>query len=152
VSGAWKVLRRLGGKLKTPRKSHAKKDQSKADAQSWPDIWAKWSARMSAGGAFRCSTNTVTGFCRSYAASGASAECACMRPYKWGYLHEAMEVDGRNTAEPLFTPATDQDTHALCLRRIAESAPEALHVFIQDRAGFNLPVDDSRLPPNLPRL
>jgi hypothetical protein len=69
--------------------------------------------------------------------------------YKWGYLHEAMEVDGSNTAEPLFTPAIDQDIHALCLRRIAESAPEPLHVFIQDRAGFNLPVDDSRLPPNL---
>jgi hypothetical protein len=69
--------------------------------------------------------------------------------YKWGYLHEAMEVDGRNAAEPLFTPAIDQDTHALFLRRIAESAPEALHAVIQDRAGFNLPVDDSRLPPKL---
>jgi transposase len=32
VSGAWKVLRRLGGKLETPRKSHAKKDQAKSHA------------------------------------------------------------------------------------------------------------------------
>ena len=31
-SGALKVLRRLGGKLKMPRKSHAKKDPAKADA------------------------------------------------------------------------------------------------------------------------
>src|ERR1019366_6399883 len=30
VSGALKVLRRLGGKLKVPRKSHAKKDPAKA--------------------------------------------------------------------------------------------------------------------------
>lgn len=30
ASGALKVLRRLGGKLKTPRKSHAKKDPAKA--------------------------------------------------------------------------------------------------------------------------
>jgi hypothetical protein len=36
--------------------------------------------------------------------------------YKWGYLHEAMEVDGRNAAELLFTPAIDRDTHALFLR------------------------------------
>jgi len=27
--------------------------------------------------------------------------------YKWGYLHEAMEVDGENRLELLFTPAID---------------------------------------------
>jgi hypothetical protein len=27
--------------------------------------------------------------------------------YKWGHLHEAMEVDGRNAAELLFTPAIE---------------------------------------------
>jgi len=32
VSGTLKVLHRLGGKLKVPRKSHAKKDQAKSDA------------------------------------------------------------------------------------------------------------------------
>jgi transposase len=32
VSGAWKVLRRLGGKLKVPRKSHAKQAPAKAEA------------------------------------------------------------------------------------------------------------------------
>jgi len=31
AGGAWKVLRRLGGKLKVPRKSDAKKDQARAD-------------------------------------------------------------------------------------------------------------------------
>ncbi len=31
-SGVRKVLRRLGGKLKAPRKSHAKKDQAKTNA------------------------------------------------------------------------------------------------------------------------
>ena len=38
-----KVLRRLGGKLKVPRKSHAKKDPAKADA-----FKAELPARLSA--------------------------------------------------------------------------------------------------------
>lgn len=31
--------------------------------------------------------------------------------YQWGYLHEAMEVDGANKLEMLFTPCIDQVTH-----------------------------------------
>ncbi len=60
-----------------------------------------------------------------------------------------MGVDGDNAAELLFTPAIDRDTHALFLRQIAETDPEALHVIIQDQAGLPLPTNDSRLPPNL---
>jgi hypothetical protein len=38
--------------------------------------------------------------------------------YLWGYLHEALEVDGQNKVELLFTPAIDQDIHATFLRQI----------------------------------
>ena len=44
--------------------------------------------------------------------------------YQWGYLHEAMEVDGDNRLELLFTPSVDQDLHALFLRQIAETDPK----------------------------
>lgn len=50
--------------------------------------------------------------------------------YQWGYLHEALEVDGAHAVELLFTPAIDRDIHALFLRQIADSDPLALHVVI----------------------
>jgi len=69
--------------------------------------------------------------------------------YQWGYLHEALEVDGAHRTELLFTPAIDRDIHALFLKQIADAEPQALHVVIQDQAGFHLPSDDPRLPQNL---
>ena len=72
--------------------------------------------------------------------------------YKWGYLHEALEMDAQNRCELLFTPAIDQDIHALFLRQIAESDPEALHIVIEDRAGFHLGAGDARVPANVKLL
>ena len=69
--------------------------------------------------------------------------------YLWGYLHEALEVDGQNKVELLFTPAIDQDIHATFLRQIADSDPTAWHVSIADQAGFHLQADDTRLPANI---
>lgn len=58
-------------------------------------------------------------------------------------------MDGAHKAELLFTPAIDRDIHALFLKQIADSDPTALHVVIQDQAGFHLPLGDARLPANL---
>jgi transposase len=69
--------------------------------------------------------------------------------YQWGYLHEAMEVDRDHRMELLLTPCIDQDVHAVFLRQIADSDPQALHVVIADQAGFHLPAADPRVPPNL---
>ena len=69
--------------------------------------------------------------------------------YKWGYLHEALEVDGEHSSQLLFTPAIDRDIHALFLQQIADADPQSLHVVIADQAGFHLPVDDPRIPANL---
>ena len=67
----------------------------------------------------------------------------------WGYLHDALEVDGQSTLELLFTPAIDQDLHATFLRQIADRDPTAWHVIIADQAGFHLHADDSRRPANI---
>ncbi len=69
--------------------------------------------------------------------------------YQWGYLHEALEVDGANRLELLFTPCIDQDVHALFLQQLGATDPAALHVVIQDQAGFHLPLADPRLPKNV---
>ena len=69
--------------------------------------------------------------------------------YKWGYLHEALEIDGAYDAQLLFTPAINQDIHAIFLRQIAESDSDSLHVAIMDQAGFHLRAGDRRLPTNV---
>jgi len=59
------------------------------------------------------------------------------------------EVDGAHASELLFTPAIDRDIHALFLKQIADPDPAALHIAIQDQAGFHLPEADRRLRANL---
>lgn len=155
LSGAWKVLRRMGGKLKAPRKSHAKKDQAKADAfraglaRRLGEVVGTDARRVRVWVLDEHRYGLLPVIRRIWGKRGVRVHAPYATKYKWGYLHEAMEVDGDNSAELLFTPAIDQGIHALFLRQIAESDPDALHVIIQDQAGFHLPAGDPRLPPNL---
>jgi transposase len=156
ASGALKVLRRLGGKLKTPRKSHAKKDPAKA-VRFKAELPANLTAvvgpaperpvRLWVLDEHRYGLLPVIR--RVWGRRGVRVHAPYATKYQWGYLHEALEVDGENRVELLFTPAIDRDIHALFLRQIADSDPQALHVVIQDQAGFHLPIDDARLPTNL---
>ena len=155
-SGVRKVLRRLGGKLKVPRKSHAKKDQAKADA-----FKAELPARLSVVvGAAPTSPvrlwvldehryGLLPVIRRVWGCRGVRVHAPYATRDQWGYLHEALEVDGAHASELLFTPAIDRDIRAIFLQQIADSDPTALHVVIQDQAGFHLPTDDPRLPANL---
>jgi transposase len=155
-SGVRKVLRRLGGKLKVPRKSHAKKDPAKA-AQFKAELPARLSAVVGPAPAqpvrlwvldeHRYGLLPVIG--RVWGRRGVRVLAPYATKYQWGYLHEALEVDGAHKAELRFTPAINRDIHALFLKQIADSDPAALHVVIQDQAGFHLPLGDARLPPNL---
>ena len=155
-SGALKILRRLGGQRKVPRKSHAKKDPAKAKAFK-TELPAKLTAVVDAGGTrpvrlwvldeHRYGLLPVIG--RVWGRRGVRVHAPYATKYKWGYLHEALEVDGAHASELLFTPAIDRDIHALFLRQIADSDPAVLHIVIQDQAGFHLPAADPRLPANL---
>lgn len=157
-NGAWRVLRRLGGKLKVPRKSHAKKDPAKAVAFK-AGLPAKLEAI--AGTAARAGPpvrlwvldehryGLLPVIRRAWGVRGVRIHAPYATRYKWGYLHEAMEVDGTNALELLFTPCIDQDVHTLFLQQIGQSDPQALHVIIQDQAGFHLPTADPRMPANV---
>ena len=157
-SGVRKVLRRLGGKLKVPRKSHAKKDPAKAAAfkVALPQKLAAIAGEAARSGqAVRLWVldehryGLLPVIRRVWGRRGVRIHVPYATRYQWGYLHEAMEVDGANKLELLFTPCIDQDVHALFLRQISQTEPAALHVVIQDQAGFHLPEDDARLPANL---
>jgi hypothetical protein len=81
--------------------------------------------------------------------------------YQWGYLHAALEVDGKNEAFFRTLPGVDLMFSGLFLERLAASDPGAEHVVIWDQAGFHpdpkLPAVPARihwvpLPPYSPEL
>lgn len=157
-SGVRKVLRRLGGKLKVPRKSHVKKDPAKAAAfkvelptkleeLAGPAARAGQTVRLWVLDEHRYGLLPVIRRC--WALRGLRVHAPYATRYKWGYLHEAMEVDGANAMELLFTPCIDQDVHVLFLQQISQIDPAAVHVIIQDQAGFHVSAADPRLPPNV---
>lgn len=156
-SGVRKVLRRLGGKLKVPRKSHAKKDPAKASAfkVELPAKLAALTATIAVGQPVRLWVldehryGLLPVLRRVWGRRGVRVHAAYATRYQWGYLHEALEVDGAHRLELLFSPCIDQDVHALFLHQIAATEPQALHIVIQDQAGFHLRGDDARVPANL---
>lgn len=157
-SGVRKVLRRLGGKLKVPRKSHVKKDPAKAAAfkvelpvkleeLAGPAARAGQAVRLWVLDEHRYGLLPVIRRC--WALKGVRVHAPYATRYQWGYLHEAMEVAGANAMELLFTPCIDQDVHVLFLQQISQTEPDAVHVIIQDQAGFHVSAVDPRLPANV---
>ena len=154
--GVRALIHRLGGKLKVPRKSHRKKDQAASDAfraelpqrltevvGESPDkpvrLWVLDEHRYGLLPVIR----------RVWSLRGVRVHAPYATTYKWGYLHEALEIDGVHDCQLLFTPAINQDIHAIFLQQIAESDPGALHVVIADQAGFHLRTGDVRIPANV---
>ena len=86
---------------------------------------------------------------RVWAKRGVRVHAPYKTNYKWGYLHEALEVDGSHSVELLFTPTVNQDVHAVFLKQIAESDPQSTHVVIMDQAGFHMKSGDERIPANI---
>ena len=155
-SGVRQFLRRVGGKLKVPRKAHAKKDPAKAQAFK-VELPARLTAVVGA-----TPTQPVRLWVldehrygllpvirRVWGRRGVRVHAPYATRYKWGYLHEALEVDGAHACELLLTPVIDRDVHALFLQQIAAADPAALHVIIADQAGFHLPAGDARIPANV---
>ena len=113
-SGVRKILRRLGGKLKVPRKSHAKKDPAQA-AKFKAELPARLTevvgptphqpVRLWALDEHRYGLLPVIR--RVWARRGVRVHAPYATKYQWGYLHEALEVDGAHRTELLFTPAID---------------------------------------------
>lgn len=156
LSSVYRLLGKAGGVLKVPRKTHAKKDAAKAEAFKL-ELPARLDAATAeaAGRPVRLWVldehryGLLPVIRRCWALKGVRVHVPYATRYKWGYLHEALEVDGDNRMELLFTPAIDLDIHALFLTQIGQREPKALHVVIQDQAGFHLRAGDARLPANV---
>jgi hypothetical protein len=57
--------------------------------------------------------------------------------YQWGYLYEALEIDGAHASEFFFVPTVDKAISAAFLRQIGELDAKTLHVVICDNAGLH---------------
>lgn len=156
LSSVYTLLGKVGGVLKVPRKTHAKKDA--AAAELFKTTLAEKLAALSAAAEGRALRLWVLDehrygllpvLRRCWSLKGVRVHVPYATRYLWGYLHEALEVDGANKIELLFTPAIDQDIHATFLRQIADTDRAAWHVIIADQAGFHLQADDPRLPANV---
>jgi hypothetical protein len=79
---------------------------------------------------------------RVWARKGVRVHAPYKTTYQWGYLHEALEVDGAHKVELPFTPNINQDVHAVFLKQIAVSDPDSLHVIVMDQAGFHMKQDE----------
>jgi transposase len=155
-SGVRQLIKRLGGKLKVPRKSHVKKD-----AKAAADFRSTMSERIGqvVGGNPRQPVKIwvldehryglLPVIRRVWARKGVRVHAPYKTTYKWGYLHEALEVDGEHRVELLFTPSINQDVHAVFLNQIAQSDPDSLHVIVMDQAGFHMKQEDGRVPANI---
>ena len=69
--------------------------------------------------------------------------------YQWGYLYEALEIDGANKSEFLFVPTVDKAISAVFLRQISALDPGALHLVIWDNAGFHPRDGEASVPANV---
>jgi transposase len=152
LKGVYYWLGKLGGVLKVPRRSHAKKDAAKA-AEFQQQLCAKLKSLNVAGGKpvriwvrdeHRYGLIPVVRKC--WTLRGQRPTAPYQAKYQWGYLYSALEVDGKNDAQFLCLPRVDLEMDRLFLEHVAASDPEAEHVIIEDQAGFHLNPDRHEMP------
>lgn len=69
--------------------------------------------------------------------------------YDWGYVASALEIDGKDEGLCVFLPCVNKEASASFLQELAATDPQAVHVIIQDQAGFHLKAQDEAVPDNV---
>jgi transposase len=154
LSTVYYWLGKVGGVLKVPRKTHVKKDAAKALAfreelsgrlvelagkHEKVRVWVVDEHRYGLLPVLR----------RCWGLRGVRVCAPYMTRYQWGYLYEALEVDGDNRSEFLFVPTVSKAISNLFLRQLSEVEPDALHIVIWDGAGFHARDGEAGVPCNV---
>ena len=150
----WYWAKKLGGVLKVPRPSHSKKDPAASDffkkdltsklegldlpKQSRAKIWVMDEARFGLHTMLR----------RVWSERGVRPVVTHQMKYEWDYLYGSLEV---TTGESHFCqiPGVNLEWHQKYLEDLSASDPDAIHIVIQDGAGFHLRNGDERVPSNV---
>jgi|SRR5450631_928590 transposase len=143
LKGVYYWLGKLGGVLKVPRKTHAKKDAAKT-AEFQRTLCDKLRNLNVAGGkpvriwvADEHRYGLIPVVRKCWTLPGERPTAPYQTVYEWGYLHSALEVDGKHEAFFLTLPGVDLSLSGLFLEHLAASDPAAEHIVIWDQAGFH---------------
>lgn len=138
-----------------PRKAHLKKDQAKA-ARFKVELGEKL-LELSAGheGPVRIWVadehryGLLPVVRRCWGLKGVRVHAPVRTRYKWGYLYEALEIDGANKSEFWFMPTVNKEVSAVFLEQLGAVEPAALHIVIWDGAGFHQRNGEAGVPGNV---
>ena len=140
--GVYYWLGKLGGVLKVPRKTHAKKDAAQA-AEFQRTLCDKLRSLNVAGGkpvriwvADEHRYGLIPVVRKCWTLRGVRPTAPYQTKYEWGYLYSALEVDGENEAEFLCLPGVNLELSGLFLEQLAASDPQPSMSSSGIRRGF----------------
>lgn len=143
LEGAYYWLGKVGGVLKVPRKTHARKDAAVAQAfkVELADRLGKLGlppgARVRIWMADEHRYGLISVLRKVWTLRGHKPVAPYQTKYQWGHLYAALEVAGENSAEFFFSPTVSLEASDFFLRQVAESDEAAHHIVIWDGAGFH---------------
>ena len=136
-------LGKVGGVLKVPRKTHARKDAAAAAAfkvelaDRLQGLGVPAGARVRIWVADEHRYGLISVLRKVWALRGHKPVAPYQTRYEWGHLYAALEVAGQSAAEFFFSPTVNLEASDFFLRQLAESDEEAHHIVIWDGAGFH---------------
>jgi transposase len=155
LKGVYYWLGKLGGVLKVPRKTHARKDAVKS-AEFQRTLCAQLKSLSVAGGkavriwvADEHRYGLIPVVRRCWSLRGLRPVAPYRTKYEWSYLYSALEVDGNNAAEFLCLPGVSLEMSQMFLAHLSAQDPQADHVVIWDQAGFHPKPGTPALPKNI---
>lgn len=154
LSSLYNRLGKACARLRVPRKSHVKKDPAAAEAfrEELParlqalDLPPGRPVRLWVLDEMRYGLHGFTR--RVWGLPGHRPVVSAQQKYQWGFVYGAVGV-GLSRTEFLLTETMDRTHSVEFYRQISRGDPAALHVLIQDGAGFHLRDGDPGLPDNV---
>lgn len=143
LTGVYYWLGKLGGVLKVPRKTHARKDAAQSAAfvrtlgERLTNLNVAGGRRVRVWVADEHRDGLIPVVRRCWTLRGLRPTAPYQTKYEWGCLYSALEVDGDNAAEFACLPGVSLALSHLFLERLAARDPAAEHVVIWDQAGFH---------------
>ena len=154
LSSLYDRLGKACARLRVPRKSHVKKDPA-ASVAFREELAAKLTAlalppnrpvRLWVLDEMRYGLHGFTR--RVWGLPGHRPVVPTQQKFQWGFVYGAVGI-GLSRTQFLFTETMDQAHSQQFYQQIGRSDPAAVHVLIQDGAGFHLRDGDSGLPANV---
>ena len=154
LSVTYKYLGKVEARLKVPRPLHAGNDpvaaetfrQTLSDKLHAKEIAVETPVHLWVIDEMRFGLQPVTR--RVWTLRGVEVTAPVHPRYQWGYTYGALEVCG-DGAEFFHTDGVGQEATGCFLDQLAASDPGAVHIVIQDGAGFHLDEEHERLPDNV---